>query len=113
MHDWNHDGKVDLLDGFIQDEIESRNTGNRSTGSGSGGGCITILLVPIIILFLYALVMNAPSCILVYTFPVRGGCDCRQTGELGGSLLFSAIQELPKSKTLFVRNCQKNVRVEW
>ena len=25
MHDWNHDGKVDLLDGFIQDEIESRN----------------------------------------------------------------------------------------
>ena len=48
MHDWNHDGKVDLLDGFIQDEIESRNTGNRSTGGGSGGGCITILLVPII-----------------------------------------------------------------
>ena len=35
MHDWNHDGKVDLLDGFIQDEIESRNTGNRSTGGGS------------------------------------------------------------------------------
>ena len=25
MRDWNHDGKVDLLDGFIQDEIESRN----------------------------------------------------------------------------------------
>ena len=61
MYDWNHDGKTDLLDGFIQDEIESRNTGNRNTGNGSGGGCITILLVPIIILFLYALVMNAPS----------------------------------------------------
>ena len=68
MHDWNHDGIVDLLDGFIQDEIESRNTGNRNTSNGSGGGCITILLVPIIILFLYALVMNAPSGVFSFIF---------------------------------------------
>ena len=68
MHDWNHDGKIDLLDGFIQDEIESRNTGNRNTSNGSGGGCITILLVPIIILFLYALVMNAPSGVFSFIF---------------------------------------------
>lgn len=68
MRDWNHDGKIDLLDGFIQDEIESRNTGNRNTGSGSGGGCITILLVPIIILFLYAVVNSAPSGVFSFIF---------------------------------------------
>ena len=61
MHDWNHDGKIDLRDRFIQDEIDSRNTGNRSTGCGSGGGCIIILLIPVIILFLYAAVKSAPS----------------------------------------------------
>ena len=65
MHDWNHDGKIDLRDGFIQDEIESRNTGSGSgggsTGGGSGGSCIAILLIPIILLFLYAVVNSAPS----------------------------------------------------
>ena len=74
MYDWNHDGKIDLRDGFIQDEIESRNTGigagNGSTGGGSGGGstgggsggsCIVILLIPVILLFLYAVVNSAPS----------------------------------------------------
>ena len=65
MYDWNHDGKIDLRDGFIQDEIESRNTGSGSgggsTGGGSGGSCIVILLIPIIFLFLYAVVNSAPS----------------------------------------------------
>ena len=70
MYDWNHDGKIDLRDGFIQDEIESRNTGtgagntgagSGSTGGGSGGSCIIILLIPIILLFLYAVVKGAPS----------------------------------------------------
>ena len=65
MYDWNHDGKIDLRDGFIQDEIESRNTGSGSgggsTGGGSGGSCIVILLIPIILLFLYAVVKGAPS----------------------------------------------------
>ena len=61
MHDWNQDGKIDLRDGFIQDEIESRNSGSQSTGSSSGGSCIFILLIPIIILFIYAVGTNAPS----------------------------------------------------
>ena len=65
MHDWNHDGKIDLRDGFIQDEIESRNSGNGngggSTSNGSGGCCIIILLIPVIILLLYAIAKNAPS----------------------------------------------------
>ena len=69
MYDWNHDGKIDLRDGFIQDEIESRNTGSGSgggstgggSGGGSGGSCIVILLIPIILLFLYAVVNSAPS----------------------------------------------------
>ena len=65
MYDWNHDGKIDLRDGFIQDEIESRNTGSSSgggsTGGGSGGSCIVILLIPVILLFLYAVVNSAPS----------------------------------------------------
>ena len=68
MHDWNHDGKIDLRDGFIQDEIESRNSGSQSTGSGSGSGRITILLVPIIILFLYAIVKSAPSGVFSFIF---------------------------------------------
>ena len=65
MHDWNHDGKIDMRDRLIQDEIESRNSGSGSvspnTGGGSGGCCIFILLIPIIILFIYAVVKNAPS----------------------------------------------------
>lgn len=65
MHDWNHDGKVDLKDWIIQDEIESRNAGSAAgggnTGSGSGGCCIIILLIPVIILLLYAFATNAPS----------------------------------------------------
>lgn len=65
MRDWNHDGKIDLNDRFIQDEIESRNSGNGSgggsTSSGSGGCCIAILLIPVIFLFLYAVATNAPS----------------------------------------------------
>ena len=65
MHDWNHDGKIDMRDRIIQDEIESRNSGSGSggpsTGGGSGGSCIIILLIPIIILFIYAVGTNAPS----------------------------------------------------
>lgn len=65
MYDWNHDGKIDMRDRLIQDEIESRNSGGGSSGpsmgGGSGGCCIFILLIPIIILFIYAVVKNAPS----------------------------------------------------
>ena len=75
MHDWNHDGKIDLRDRLIQDEIESRNTGGgsgRSSGSGSGGGsgggCVMILLIPIFILFVYAIAENAPSGVFSFIF---------------------------------------------
>ena len=86
MHDWNHDGKIDLNDRFIQDEIESRNTGtgggsaggsgsggSGSGGSGSGGCCIIILLIPVLLLFLYAASTNAPSgvySIILFLFAV-------------------------------------------
>ena len=86
MHDWNHDGKIDLNDRFIQDEIESRNTGtgggsaggsgsggSGSGGSGSGGCCIVILLIPVLLLFLYAASTNAPSgvySIILFLFAV-------------------------------------------
>jgi hypothetical protein len=71
MHDWNHDGKIDLRDRLIQDEIESRNTGGgsgRSSGGGSGGGCVMILLIPIFILFVYAIAENAPSGVFSFIF---------------------------------------------
>ena len=96
MHDWNHDGKIDLNDRFIQDDIESRNTGtgggsaggsgsggsgsggsgsggSGSGGSGSGGCCIVILLIPVLLLFLYAASTNAPSgvySIILFLFAV-------------------------------------------
>ena len=68
MYEWDQDGKIDLRDGFIQDEIESRNSGSQSTGSSSGGSCIFILLIPIIILFLYAIVKSAPSGVFSFIF---------------------------------------------
>ena len=82
MYEWDHNGKVDLNDGFIQDEIESRHTGaggsnagsgaggggTGSGGAGSGGCCIFILLIPVLIIFFFAAATNAPGEVYKFIF---------------------------------------------
>lgn len=38
LHDWNHDGKKDLVDSYIEYQIYQDCTGNKQLGTGGSGG---------------------------------------------------------------------------
>lgn len=38
LHDWNHNGKTDAVDDFIEYQIYKESTGNNGTGNYTSGG---------------------------------------------------------------------------
>ena len=56
MHDWNHDGKKDMVDNFIEYQIYQDCTNNNSTprsssGSSAGGFWIVLIIAAIVSAF--------------------------------------------------------------
>lgn len=60
LHDWNHDGKKDMLDNYMEYQIYKKTTGKKQVGgSGSGGSASTFGAIVAVIggLFLAAAIM--------------------------------------------------------
>lgn len=60
LHDWNHDGKKDMVDNYMEYQIYKETTGKKQvSGSGLGGGASTFGAIVAVIggLFLAAAIM--------------------------------------------------------
>lgn len=78
FYDWNHDGKKDWQDNFIEYNIYKRSTGNndslsRHSSSGGSGSTLGSIIAVIIVFIILGWIVNlfTPKCIV-------DGCDSEQ-----------------------------------